>query len=137
MKGLFFFKVYSTSNKPLIKGKLSSIPLKKDKTVFDTDNLAKVAKSLKLNKRDLIYVLNQSHEPIGFITKYELFSKVLTNNFSPKETMAKEIMHSPIFILEENLSILKAVEELNFRKLSICPVTKNGVFKGILDSTVL
>ncbi len=89
-----------------------------------------------MTKQDLgcIVVTNNEGKPLGIITERDLVTRVLAKNITPDSLTAKEVMTSPLIMMEPDATISDAarrMSRLNIRRLG---VVYKGNLTGLLSS---
>jgi len=96
-------------------------------TVDESDSVQETAK--KMSDKQISSVLVESSNTIvGILTEKDIVKKLVSENRSPSDTLAKEIMTSPMKIIEENESLERALNimlDMNIKKLPVVNATSN------------
>jgi len=80
-------------------------------------------------------IISEDGNPVGIITKSDLLSRVIVAYKDPKIHKVKEIMSTPLIIIDSETSILDAMRELRKRHIRRLIVEKNDEFIGIISET--
>ncbi|MEA2074469.1 MAG: CBS domain-containing protein [Euryarchaeota archaeon] len=78
-------------------------------------------------------VVTKEGEPAGIITERDIALKVLLKNKRASEVRAKEIMTSPLAIIEPEASVEDACKLAARKRIKRLPVVENGVLVGIVS----
>jgi signal transduction histidine kinase len=90
-------------------------------TIDEFDSVQDAAK--KMSEKKISSILVESGESIqGILTEKDIVKKLVSENRSPSDTLAKEIMTSPMVIIDENDNLEKALRimlDMNIKKLPV------------------
>ena len=80
-------------------------------------------------------IITDDSKPVGIITKSDLLSRVIVAYKDPKIHKAREIMSSPLFIIDSETSILDAMREIRRKNVRRLLVEEEGKLVGIISET--
>ncbi|MDW8076034.1 MAG: CBS domain-containing protein [Nitrososphaerota archaeon] len=80
-------------------------------------------------------VVTENGFPVGIITKRDLVYKVVAKNLKPNEVKAKDIMSSPIHVVNPDDLIDNALREMNKLKINYLAVVHKDKLVGIISTT--
>jgi CBS domain-containing protein len=95
--------------------------------------IVEAAKTLRDNKQRRIIVVDLKHAPVGIISTTDINNKVVAENRSLSQLVAKDIMTSPIYLVctvEDDLGDIFA--KMHEHQSFFVPITKSGKLFGIL-----
>ncbi|MDR2719791.1 MAG: CBS domain-containing protein [Nitrososphaerota archaeon] len=104
--------------KMLVKDVMSSPVV----TVDESETANNIATTMDKDGLGAVIVTNKEGKSIGIITERDLVVRVITKNRKPDETKAKEIMTTPLLIIEPEATISDAARKmtrLNIRRLCV------------------
>lgn len=97
----------------------------------ENDSCIKVAKIMRDNKERHIVVCKDM-KPIGIISSVDLVNNVMAEGKDPKKLRAKDVMVSPVHILDASESVIKAYFDMAKMNIYSCPVVENNKLIGNL-----
>jgi predicted transcriptional regulator len=97
------------------------------------DTVLEIAKIFKNEHVRHIYVVDNEDKPIGIISTIDIVEKVIAEKKESNNTLAKDIMNSPVDFVDLNQEAEYAMKIMMQRKTYSCLVTENGKIKGIVD----
>jgi len=100
-------------------------------TVSFSDNILAVADRMLTNNVGAVIVM-RGGEHVGIITERDVVDKILRGRRDPSETLAQDIMSSPLVSIEASQSIRDALELAQESELRRLAVTRNGRLVGIV-----
>lgn len=71
-------------------------------------------------------------EPIGIITERDILYRLVAEHENPFKTVLKEIMSSPLIVIDESTLVKDAIMFMRKRGIRRMPVTKEGKIIGML-----
>ncbi len=104
-------------------------------TVNTSTTVLQIAKMMEQGGIGAI-IVKENGNPVGIVTDRDFATKVAANNL-PFDTLAKNIMSSPLITINHNESIFAAAERMTSKKIRKLAVTENGNVVGIITSTDL
>ncbi|MEM5799059.1 MAG: CBS domain-containing protein [Candidatus Aenigmatarchaeota archaeon] len=103
----------------------------KQETVAPEEDIFSVSKKMKLNKSIIVL---EKKKPVGIITMRDIVSRVLAKGKNPKETLAKDVMTSPVFCAKDNEEIEDIIKTMIKKDYLTTPVVDNrGYYKGMVS----
>lgn len=112
------------TSKMLVREAMSSpvISVREDADVVD------VAIMMKNNRVGAIIITNRQGKPVGIVTERDIVTRLVSEGRAPKAVIAKEIMSSPLRMVEPDMNLIDALrlmDKLNVRRLGV-------IYKGDL-----
>ena len=103
-------------------------------TLDENASVNAVARLIEQHKIGCVIVTGNDGKPLGLITERDLVIRVLVKNGKPSKILAKEVMTSPLFTIDPDVTISEAarrMSQLNIRRLGIM---YKGNLVGIVSS---
>jgi len=94
--------------------------------------VVEVASAMKNNRVGAVIVTNRQDKPVGIVTERDIVTRLVAEGRSPKAVIAKEIMSSPLRMVEPDMKLMDALrlmDKLNVRRLGV-------IYKGDLVGLV-
>ncbi len=91
-----------------------------------------VASAMKKNRVGAVIVTNRQGKPVGIVTERDIVTRLVAEGRAPKAVIAKEIMSSPLRMVEPDMKLMDALrlmDKLNVRRLGV-------IYKGDLVGLV-
>jgi CBS domain-containing protein len=112
------------TSKMLVREAMSSpvISVREDTDVVD------VAGVMKNNRVGAVIISNRQGKPVGIVTERDIVTRLVAEGKAPKAVIAKEIMSSPLRMVEPDMNLIDALrlmDKLNVRRLGV-------IYKGDL-----
>ncbi|MEM0020831.1 MAG: CBS domain-containing protein [Fervidicoccaceae archaeon] len=101
-------------------------------TALPDDPLEKVVSLMLENEVGSVVIVNEKGILLGIITERDLITKVIAKKLNPTTLKAKDIMSSPVIFVEPGITIEKAVEIMQSKRIGHLPVVKGGRVVGII-----
>lgn len=98
----------------------------------ECESIVEVAKKLREHVIRYIYVVNEKGSPVGVISTTDMNNRVVAEGKNPSETLAKDIMTTPIHAVDVNSEEKKAYEECLKNNVATCAVTEDGKLIGLV-----
>jgi signal-transduction protein with cAMP-binding, CBS, and nucleotidyltransferase domain len=117
-------------SKMLVKDVMSSPVV----TIDEDAPANRVAELMDKNEFGCIIVTSDEGKPQGIITERDLVVRVLAKNVKPDSAKARDVMTSPLIVIEPDKTISEAAKKmskLNVRRLG---VTYKGQITGVISS---
>ncbi len=92
-----------------------------------------VATMNKFNIGSIIVV--QGDRPVGIITERDILRRMIEPCLAPESLTARQVMTSPLVVIDENASIEEAAKLMARKKVKKLPVMNNGKLMGIVTYT--
>ena len=80
-------------------------------------------------------VVTKEKEPYGMISERDLLKKVIAVNKDYNSLKVEDIMHVPLTMAPQELSIIKASELIHNKGFRRLPISKDGKLVGIITET--
>ncbi len=93
-----------------------------------------IAKLMNENKFGCVIVTNKYGKPLGIITERDLVVRVLAKNLQPATVMAKDIMTSPLAMIDPEATISDAARRMSRLDIRRLGVLYKGDLIGLLSS---
>ena len=93
------------------------------------EELAKKMKKYKIGA----VVITRNGKPVGIVTKTDLIEKVVSENLRPSDVLAKDIMSSPLHVIEPEAKIEDAVKKMTALHISRLVVVYKNRVAGIVS----
>lgn len=77
-------------------------------------------------------VVMEGDSPVGIITERDIVYKVVAPGLYPQQVKAKDIMNSPLEMIEESTKALDAISRMSKLGVRRLGVTKNGKMVGMI-----
>lgn len=100
-------------------------------TISISDTVSSVVKKMTLNDIGAIIVMD-SGVMAGIVTERDLVEKVIEARKDPDETVASDVMSSPVVSIEMDRSVRDALKLMEDRRIRRLAVTRNGRLTGIV-----
>ncbi|MDH5806275.1 MAG: CBS domain-containing protein [Candidatus Methanomethylicaceae archaeon] len=103
-------------------------------TLSETSSARDVAIAMSNKKIGSVIVVSNGN-PVGIITEKDLIERVLAKGLDPDKVLAKDIMSSPLFVIDPRVGIMEAAKKmasLNIRRLV---VVEKGKMVGIITAS--
>jgi CBS domain-containing protein len=112
------------TSRMLVREAMSSpvISVREDADVVD------VAGTMKNNRVGAVIITNRQGKPVGIVTERDIVTRLVSEGRAPKAVIAKEIMSSPLRMVEPDMNLMDALrlmDKLNVRRLGV-------IYKGDL-----
>jgi CBS domain-containing protein len=101
-------------------------------SVHEDTNVVELAENMKTRRVGAIIVVNKQDKPVGIVTERDVVTRVVAVGSTPKAVIAKEIMSSPLRMVEPDMKLMDALrlmDKLNIRRLGV-------IYKGDLVGIV-
>jgi signal-transduction protein with cAMP-binding, CBS, and nucleotidyltransferase domain len=96
-----------------------------------TETLAEVAdRMLQSNVNSVLIVDNQG--PVGVINDRDLLKEIVDERKDPLKTTVKHLNYTPLIVLEDNESMLNAMQIMKQKGFKRAAMVKNGQLVGML-----
>ena len=103
-------------------------------TMNEDESSNKVAVAMDRGDLGAIIVTNETGKSIGIITERDLVIRVLSKNLKPDSVKAKEIMTTPLVMIEPEATITEAARRMNRLDIRRLGVIYKGNLVGIISS---
>jgi len=112
------------TSKMLVREAMSSpvISVREDADAVD------VAGTMKNHRIGAVIITNTQGKPVGIVTERDIVTRLVSEGRAPKAVIAKEIMSSPLRMVEPDMNLIDALrlmDKLNVRRLGV-------IYKGDL-----
>lgn len=86
-----------------------------------------------LSEKDtnLLVVCTKENFPVGILTERDIVIRVIGGDKKPSETLAEDIMTSPVRTCSPNTSITDAMRQMTKQKISQLLVVNEGILVGV------
>jgi len=101
-------------------------------SVHEDTSVVELADTMKNQRVGAIIVVNKQSKPVGIVTERDIVTRVVAGDRAPKAVIAKEIMSSPLRMVEPDMKLMDAMslmDKLNVRRLGV-------IYKGDLVGIV-
>jgi signal-transduction protein with cAMP-binding, CBS, and nucleotidyltransferase domain len=117
------------NSKMLVREAMSSpvISILEDKSVID------IAELMKDYKVGAIIVLNKDQNPVGIVTEHDIVTRVVALDLNLREVKAKNIMSSPLKMIEPDMVLMDAMQLMDRMKIRRLGVSYKGKLEGIIS----
>ncbi|MGB9623074.1 MAG: cyclic nucleotide-binding/CBS domain-containing protein [Candidatus Bathyarchaeia archaeon] len=119
---------FDLSPKMIVKEAMSSPVV----TVKEEENVVNLARIMERTNVGAIVVVDESDTPLGIVTERDIVLRVVAKGLMPKEIKAKDVMSSPLKMVDPDMSLVDAMSmmsKLNIRRLG---VSYRGKLVGIV-----
>ncbi len=99
--------------------------------VTSSETVAKTVSKLLQNKVTSV-LITERNNPLGVINDRELLREIVDSHKDPVKTIVKDINYTPLIILEEDQSMVTAMELIGERGFKRAAIVKNGQLIGML-----
>jgi signal-transduction protein with cAMP-binding, CBS, and nucleotidyltransferase domain len=102
-------------------------------SVHEDASVVELADTMKAQKVGAIIVVNKQDKPVGIVTERDIVTRVVAEGRTPQALIAKEIMSSPLRMVEPEMKLMDALslmDKLNIRRLG---VTYKGDLVGVVS----
>jgi predicted transcriptional regulator len=101
-------------------------------SVTEDENLKKAAKLMRDYKVGAIIILTDDEQPVGIVTERDIVNKVVAEGIAPSDISAKQVMSSPLRVVESETSLLKAMSLMDKHHIRRLGVHYKGKLAGIV-----
>ena len=77
-------------------------------------------------------IVTRNKKPIGIITERDMLKRVLAKELDIRKTKAKDVMTSPVNVLDQNTNIYYASKIMREKGYKRYPVVKSGKIIGLI-----
>ncbi len=77
-------------------------------------------------------IITRNKKPVGIITERDLVKRVIAKNLDPKKTKAKNVMTSPVEVLDQSTNIYYASKIMRGKGFKRYPVVKDHAIIGVI-----
>ena len=102
--------------------RVKDIMARKPVSVFETDDLCKVAKILANSKRGAVTVLDDSGTLTGIVTATDIVTKAISKSKNPMKLKVKEIMSTKLLTFSPDDDISVVAKKMNDKGVRRAPV---------------
>lgn len=99
-------------------------------TAKSTITVKEAAKIMK--KKSIGNIIIGDKKPIGILTESDILKKVVAEDLQASKVLAKDVMSTPIIVIEPYMSIEKAMKTMNKYNIRRLPVVEKGKLIGII-----
>lgn len=103
----------------------------------ETDSVLEVARIIRDTKSRHVLVVDAETKPLGIISPFDVNNRVVAEEKSASDTLAKDIMTTPVETIDVNETFEKAAEKMGLLETFMLPVTEEGALIGILNYSVV
>jgi len=110
--------VLEITSKMLVREAMSSPVI----SVHEEASVVELADTMKAQRVGAIIVVNKQDKPVGIVTERDIVTRVVAVGRTPKAVIAKEIMSSPLRMVEPDMKLMDAMslmDKLNIRRLGV------------------
>ncbi|MAF36886.1 hypothetical protein CL622_07250 [archaeon] len=112
--------------------KINVCTLTEPVTCQENQAIIEVAKILKEKRIRHVVVLNKKY-PVGMLASVDIVNRVVAENKDPKKILAKDVMTTPLEVIDEQEELQKAYIAMMKKNTFSCPiVNKKNEFIGML-----
>lgn len=102
-------------------------------TVTPNTSLTKAASIMVENHVGALIVMSRK-KPVGIVTERDFLYRAMANNLDPKKTRIREIMTSPIHVINKEVSLTEAAKQMTKLRVRRLPVVNGeNLLVGILS----
>jgi len=102
-------------------------------TLPETSTAKEVAVAMSGKDVGSVIITHNSH-PVGIITERDLVERVIARGLNPDTTLAKNIMSSPLSVIDPKADIMEAARKMARLKIRRLVVVDRGEMVGIITS---
>jgi CBS domain-containing protein len=95
--------------------------------------LVDAAKLLRDKKLRHVYILDEKEFPIGIVSITDISGKVVAEGKSPEGMVARDIMTTPLHMMDADNELSKAYMEMVNHATITLPIVDNGLLIGVLS----
>ncbi|MFH1100550.1 MAG: CBS domain-containing protein [Methanobacteriota archaeon] len=99
--------------------------------VASTLTVLEAARLMKQHKIGNVIVVEKK-QPIGILTESDILKKIVAENRKPDEVLVKDVMTTPVIIIDPYVSIETALTTMGKCNIRRLPVIENGELVGII-----
>jgi CBS domain-containing protein len=103
-------------------------------TMDEDETANKTAENMDMKDLGAVIVQNKAGKSIGIITERDIVKRVVAKNLKPDTVKAKEIMTTPLVMIEPEASISDAARRMNRLDIRRLGVIYKGNLVGIISS---
>jgi len=103
-------------------------------TVKEDDTVDKVAKLMDQHRIGSVVVVKDADEPVGVITERDIVRKVVAKDELPSEIKAKDIMSTPLIVIDADESVKEAARMMAKFDIRRLIVMHKGRMVGIVSA---
>ncbi len=101
-------------------------------TVKEQETLKKTARIMREHKVGAIVIIANNDEPVGIVTERDIVNRVVAEGISPSNISAKEVMSTPLRLVESETSLMEAMSLMDKHKIRRLGVSYRGRLSGIV-----
>ena len=99
----------------------------------ETSTAKQVSIAMSGNDVGSVIITRENH-PIGIITERDLVDRVMAKGFNPETTISKNIMSSPLSVVDPNLEVMEAARKMAKLRVRRLIVVSRGDTVGIITA---
>jgi CBS domain-containing protein len=99
--------------------------------VKPTDTVLEASKLMKKRKIGNVIIV-ENKQPIGILTESDILKKVVAEGKNAKDVIVKEVMSTPIIVIEPYVTLEKALDTMGKCNIRRLPVIENDELIGII-----
>jgi signal-transduction protein with cAMP-binding, CBS, and nucleotidyltransferase domain len=116
-----------------LEGKVGDLATTEMLVMDESSTVAEAVKAMKKNDVSSVLVSRKGSEGLaGIVTERDVLYRVVAENKGPFKTTLKEIMSTPLFMIDGSASVQKAVLLMRQKGIRRLPVTKRGEVVGMI-----
>ena len=112
---------------------VADVMTKKLITLPETTNAKQIAIAMSGNVIGSVIVTRGDH-PAGIVTEMDLVERVIARGLSPESTLARDIMSSPISVIDPRAEVMEAARKMAKLRIRRLVVVDKGQMVGIITS---
>lgn len=111
--------------------------MSKDVITIDLNESIKTSAEIMAKNNIGCLVVTKENKPYGMITERDLMKKVIAVNKDYGRLKVEDIMHVPLTMITQEISIIKATELIHNKGFRRLPILKDEKLVGIVTETDL
>lgn len=120
------------SKNVILSKSLSPFRKKDILTLNEQITISEATKIMQQKDYDEIIVINTEQKPIGIVTDEDILQKIGEAFANPKRTTLSDIMRFPVISIDEESTLLDALQKMRKNKIRKLVTTKKGNISGII-----
>lgn len=101
-------------------------------TAKETDSAQRVADIMKDKSIGSIIIVDAHGKPTGIVTDRDIVTRIVAKNLLPSDVKAREIMSTPLSMIEPSMDIGAAAQMMNARRFRRLLILDKGKIAGII-----
>ncbi len=97
-------------------------------------SLILVSEHLSKNHLPGAPVIDENHQPIGFVSEYDCLEQLMQSTYYCDNTaLAADVMSTTLITTTPELTLIDVASQMNENKVNVAPVIENGKIIGVIS----